>query len=40
MSHWGWVAFASIVTYASLLVFAGSIAYRIRRRRQRLEELE
>ena len=40
MSHWGWVAFAYLVTYASFAVFAGSIAYRIRRRRRHLEELE
>lgn len=38
MSEWGWVAFAYVVTYGSFAVFAGSIAYRIRTRRLRLEE--
>jgi hypothetical protein len=40
MSQWGWVTLSYAVTYVSFAVFAGSIAYRIRRRRRQLEELE
>jgi hypothetical protein len=40
MSEWGWVAFAYGVTYASLAVFAASIAVRIRTARRRLGESE
>lgn len=37
MSEWGWVTFAYAVTFASLGAYAGSIAFRIRRTRRRLE---
>ncbi len=40
MSEWGWVIFAYTVVYVSLALFAGSIAWRIRRVRQRVEDLE
>lgn len=39
MSDWGWVGLAYLVAYLSLVLFAGSIVYRIRRTRRRLEEL-
>ncbi len=40
MSDWGWVAFAYGVTYGSLAVFAGSIAWRIRNTRESIGEDE
>lgn len=40
MNEWGWVAFAYVVAYASLVVFAGSIAFRITKARQSIERSE
>lgn len=40
MSQWDWVALAYGVTYASLTVFAASIAVRIRSTRRALGETE
>ena len=40
MSDWAWVAFAYSVTYGSLVVFAGSIAVRIRNARRSIGEIE
>jgi hypothetical protein len=40
MSDWGWVSFAYGVTYGSLVVFAASIAVRIRNARKTLGDSE
>ncbi len=37
--QWAWVTFASLVFYGSLALFVGSIVWRLRRARARLEEL-
>jgi hypothetical protein len=36
--EWGWVTLAYVVTYVSLGAFAGSIAFRIKKARQKLSE--
>jgi hypothetical protein len=35
-TEWGWVAFAYVVTYVSLVLFSVSMAVRIRRARTKL----
>jgi len=40
MSEWGWVTLAYAVTYGSLAVYSASLVLRIRRTRERLEELQ
>ena len=40
MSEWGWVTLAYVVTYGSLAAYSASIVFRIRRTRERLEELQ
>jgi hypothetical protein len=39
MSEWGWITLAYATTYLSLAVFVWSLTYRIRRARERLEDL-
>ena len=39
MSEWSWVALAYAVTYLSLAAYVVSLVFRIRRTRERLEEL-
>jgi hypothetical protein len=39
MSEWSWVVLAYSVAYVGLGLFAGSIAWRIRRVRGRIEDL-
>jgi hypothetical protein len=36
--EWGWVTFAYVVTYASLIGFGASMAIRIKRARHKLGE--
>jgi len=40
MSQWGWVAFAYTIAYGSLVVFAVSIAMRIRSTRRSIGDIE
>jgi hypothetical protein len=39
MSEWGWVTFAYVVTYGALTAYLVALVVRIRRTRERLEEL-
>lgn len=39
MSEWGWVVLAYAITYGALTAFSASLMLRIRRTRERLEEL-